>query len=126
MDESYGQQRKARLHSSFEEKYKDEFIRFAQFYNTHNLWTIFKSLPQDVKEDEDLIKAMRHYDYTVNITWVMAHYNTANHYLNIGGKTAEATGGSEWVKYMHPKYQKRIFFPNLWSEDEIENWGKDV
>ena len=110
----------------FEQKYKDEFIRFAQFYNTHNLWTIFKSLPQDVKEDKDLIKAMRHYDYTVNITWVMAHYNTAKHYLNIGGKTAEATGGSEWVKYMHPKYQRRIFFPDLWSKQELEDWGKNV
>ncbi len=110
----------------FEEKYKDEFIRFAEYYNTHNLWTIFKSLPDDVQNDLDLIKAMRHYDYTVNITWVMAHYNTANHYLNIGGKVAEATGGSEWVKYMHPKYQKRIFFPELWSTEELENWGKDV
>ena len=110
----------------FEQKYKDEFIRFAQFYNTHNLLTIFKSLPQDVKEDKDLIKAMRHYDYTVNITWVMAHYNTAKHYLNIGGKTAEATGGSEWVKYMHPKYQRRIFFPDLWSKQELEDWGKNV
>ncbi len=110
----------------FEAKYQDEFIRFAEFYNTHNLWTIFKSLPQDVKEDKDLIKAMRHYDYTVNITWVMAHYNTANHYLNIGGKTAEATGGSEWVKYMHPKYQRRIFFPDLWSKQELQDWGKNV
>jgi tryptophan 2,3-dioxygenase len=110
----------------FEEKYKDEFIRFAEYYNTHNLWTIFKSLPEEVQKDVDLVKAMRHYDYTVNITWVMAHYNTANHYLNIGGKVAEATGGSEWVKYMHPKYQKRIFFPELWSTEELENWGKDV
>lgn len=110
----------------FEQKYKDEFIRFAQFYNTHNLWTIFKSLPKEVKEDKDLIKAMRHYDYTVNITWVMAHYNTAKHYLNIGGKTAEATGGSEWVKYMHPKYQRRIFFPDLWTKQELEDWGKNV
>ncbi|MGB2686382.1 tryptophan 2,3-dioxygenase family protein [Olleya sp. UBA1516] len=110
----------------FEAKYKDEFIRFAEFYNTHNLWTIFKSLPQDFREDKDLIKAMRHYDYTVNITWVMAHYNTANHYLNIGGKTAEATGGSEWVKYMHPKYQRRIFFPDLWSKQELQDWGKNV
>ena len=110
----------------FEGKYKDEFIRFAEFYNTHNLWTIFKRLPQEVREDQDLIKAMRHYDYTVNITWVMAHYNTANHYLNIGGKTAEATGGSEWVKYMHPKYQRRIFFPDLWSQKELEDWGKNI
>jgi len=110
----------------FEEKYKDEFIRFVEFYNTHNLWSIFKGLPSAVKEDENLVKAMRHLDYTVNITWVMAHYNTANHYLNIGGKTAEATGGSEWVKYMHPKYQKRIFFPDLWSEQEQEDWCKNV
>ncbi|WP_299884667.1 tryptophan 2,3-dioxygenase family protein [uncultured Lacinutrix sp.] len=118
--------KKSYLLTAFEEKYKDEFIRFAQFTNTHNLWTIFKKLPQEVREDEDLVKAMRHYDYTVNITWVMAHYNTANHYLNIGGKTAEATGGSEWVKYMHPKYQRRIFFPDLWSKQELEDWGKNI
>ena len=110
----------------FEDKYKEEFIRFTKFYNTHNLWTKFKALPQEEKDNKQLIKAMRHYDYTVNIKWVMAHYNTANHYLNIGGKTAEATGGSEWVKYMHPKYQKRIFFPELWTEQELEEWGTEV
>ncbi|NCO63367.1 MAG: tryptophan 2,3-dioxygenase [Flavobacteriales bacterium] len=110
----------------FEEKYKAEFIRFTEFYNTQNLWTKFKTLPQAEKKNKTLIKAMRHYDYTVNIKWVMAHYNTANHYLNIGGQTAEATGGSEWVKYMHPKYQKRIFFPELWTKKELENWGTEV
>jgi len=118
--------KKSYLLTSFEDKYKEEFIRFTKFYNTHNLWSKFKELPQEVKNDQDLIHAMRHYDHTVNIKWVMAHYNTANHYLNIGGETAEATGGSEWVKYMHPKYQRRIFFPNLWTEQELQNWGKDV
>lgn len=118
--------KKSYLLTVFEEKYKDEFIRFAQFYNTNNLWTKFKQLPKEVKEDKKLIDAMRHYDYTVNITWVMAHYNTANHYLNIDGKTAAATGGSEWVKYMHPKYQRRIFFPELWSEQELKDWGTNV
>lgn len=110
----------------FEEKYKDEFIRFAQYYGTNNLYSKFKSLPKEDRENTELIKAMRHFDYTVNITWVMAHYNTANHYLNIGGKTAEATGGSEWVKYMHPKYQKRIFFPSLWTKQELEEWGTNI
>lgn len=118
--------KKSYLLTSFEDKYKEEFIRFTKFYNTHNLWSKFKELPQEVKNDQDLIHAMRHYDHTVNIKWVMAHYNTANHYLNIGGKTAEATGGSEWVKYMHPKYQRRIFFPDLWTEKELQDWGKDV
>ncbi|WP_299556734.1 tryptophan 2,3-dioxygenase family protein [Seonamhaeicola sp.] len=110
----------------FEERYKEEFIRFTKFYYKNNLWSKFKALPEEAQQDKALVKAMRHYDYTVNIKWVMAHYNTANHYLNIGGKTAEATGGSEWVKYMHPKYQKRIFFPELWTKKEIEDWGTDI
>jgi len=118
--------KKSFLLTSFEEKYKQEFIRFTKFYNTHNLWSKFKELPKEVKTDENLINAMRHYDHTVNIKWVMAHYKTANHYLNIGGKTAEATGGSEWVKYMHPKYQRRIFFPDLWTKKELQDWGKNL
>lgn len=118
--------KKSYLLSTFEDKYKEEFIRFTKFYNTHNLLSKFRELPQEIKEDKDLISAMRHYDYTVNIKWVMAHYNTANHYLNIGGETTEATGGSEWVKYMHPKYQKRIFFPDLWTEKEIQDWGINI
>lgn len=122
----YKTSKKSYTLSAFEERYKDEFLRFTAFYNTHNLWSKFKTLPRVEKENKELINAMRHYDYTVNIKWVMAHYNTANHYLNIGGETAEATGGSEWVKYMHPKYQKRIFFPDLWTEKEIADWGIGV
>ncbi|MEP3837203.1 MAG: tryptophan 2,3-dioxygenase family protein [Algibacter sp.] len=112
--------------SAFEERYKDEIIRFIKHYQDKNLWSKFKTLPKEDQASKDLISAMRHYDYTVNIKWVMAHYETANHYLNINGKTAEATGGSEWVKYMHPKYQKRIFFPDLWTEKEKETWGTDI
>jgi tryptophan 2,3-dioxygenase len=112
--------------TAFEERYKEEFIRFTKFYQTNNLWSKFKGLPKEAQTNQDLRKAMRHYDFTVNIKWVMAHYNTANHYLNIGNETAEATGGSEWVKYMHPKYQKRIFFPDLWTEKEIADWGTNI
>ena len=118
--------KKSYLLEAFEEKYKEEFIRFTKYYNTRNLWTRFKELPQEVKADKDLIGAMRHYDHTVNIQWVMAHYNAANHYLKINGEAAEATGGSEWVKYMHPKYQRRIFFPEVWTEKELENWGTNL
>ncbi len=117
---------KSFLLTAFEEKYKNEFIAFTKEYNTINLYAKFKELPKDVKEDPKLRKAMRHYDYTVNITWVMAHYHAANKYLNTGGEAVEATGGSEWTKYMHPKYQRRIFFPELWTAQELEDWGKDV
>lgn len=112
--------------TDFEARYKDEFLRFAKFYQKNNLWSKYKALPKEAQQNKDLIQAMRHYDYTVNVKWVMAHYNTANHYLNINGKTAEATGGSEWVKYMHPKYQKRIFFPELWTDKETEHWGQNI
>ena len=106
----------------FEEKYKSMFLSKMEYYNTKNLWTKFKKLPIEVKSDKELIKAMRHYDYTVNVSWVMAHYHAAAKYLG----EAAATGGSDWRKYMHPKYQRRIFFPELWSEDEIKHWGNDL
>ena len=92
-------------------------------YNTINLWSTFKRLPQEKREDIALINAMRHYDHTVNVTWVMAHYSTAGRYLNSGETPAEATGGSNWQRYMHPRYQRRIFFPDLWSEEELKDWG---
>ena len=77
------------------------------------------------QENNSLIKAMRHLDYTVNITWVMAHYNTAKFYIESKSGNSISTGGSDWHKYMHPKYQKRIFFPELWSKEELEKWGEN-
>jgi tryptophan 2,3-dioxygenase len=114
--------KKNTLLTLFEKRYKNHFLSMIEKYNTTNLWTKFKQLPDNVKEDQSLIDAMRHYDYTVNVTWVMAHYNAAGKYLG----NAEATGGSDWQKYMHPKYQRRIFFPTLWTEDELKNWGNNV
>jgi tryptophan 2,3-dioxygenase len=109
----------------FERKYKEEFLRFMEEYNTINIWQKFKQLPLDDQKNTDLINAMRHYDKTVNITWVMGHLNAAKKYIESGHGTGEATGGSDWKKYMHPKYQRRIFFPELWSEEELKNWGED-
>ena len=109
----------------FERKYKDEFLRFMEEYNTINIWQKFKQLPVEDQKNADLVAAMRHYDKTVNITWVMGHLNAAKKYIESGHGSGEATGGSDWKKYMHPKYQRRIFFPELWSEDELKNWGED-
>ena len=114
---------KSTLITLFEERYMEDFITFMKRYNTNNLWTKFKSLPEEDRKDLTLVNAMRHYDHTVNVLWVMSHYNTAGHYLDSGKKKAEATGGSDWRKYMHPKYQKRIFFPELWTKEELDNWG---
>ncbi len=115
--------KKSTLIKLFEERYMDDFIVFMQKYNTTNLWTRFQSLPNVDQQNLSLQNAMRHYDYTVNVSWVMAHLNAASKYLESGKKKAEATGGSDWKKYMHPKYQRRIFFPRLWSTEELQNWG---
>jgi len=117
--------KKSTLIQLFEERYKTEFIRSMERYNESNLWSTFRALDDSAKTNE-LIKAMRDYDYTVNVKWVMAHYHAAEKYLESKGKTAEATGGSDWKKYMHPKHQRRIFFPELWSEQELENWGEGL
>ncbi len=118
---NYTTGQKSTLLDNFEKKYMGDFIDFMKDYNTINLAMKFKSLPEADQKNVELVNAMRHYDHTVNVIWVMAHYNAAVKYIGGG----EATGGSNWTKYMHPKYQKRIFFPFLWSEEEIANWGID-
>ena len=110
----------------FEKKYKKEFLDCMQEYNTINLWQKFKEIPETDQQNPELIAAMRHYDYTVNITWVMGHLNAAKKYIDNGKGDGEATGGSDWKKYMHPKYQRRIFFPELWSEEELKTWGENL
>lgn len=122
-DHTTGQ--KTYLIQEFERKYKDDFLRFMEEYNTKNLWQKFKQLPPQDQKNEQLVQAMRHYDYTVNITWVMGHYNAAKKYIESGHGSAEATGGSDWKKYMHPKFQRRIFFPELWTAEELKNWGEN-
>jgi len=116
---------KSYLILEFERKYKDEFLRYMEEYNTINIWKKFKELPESDQKNPELVAAMRHYDKTVNITWVMGHLNAAKKYIESGHGSGEATGGSDWKKYMHPKYQRRIFFPELWSDEELKNWGED-
>ncbi|WP_116789935.1 tryptophan 2,3-dioxygenase family protein [Flavobacterium psychrotrophum] len=117
---------KSYLLKEFERKYKAEFLSFMEEYNTINIWRKFKQLPEENQANPELIAAMRHYDYTVNVTWVMQHLNTARKYIESASGPQEATGGSDWKKYMHPKYQRRIFFPELWSEEELRTWGENV
>lgn len=118
--------KKSYLILEFERKYKDHFLNFMEEYNTINLWRKFKELPLESQQNANLVAAMRHYDKTVNITWVMGHYNAAVKYIESGQGNGEATGGSDWKKYMLPKYQRRIFFPELWGEEELKTWGENV
>ena len=121
----YATGEKSYLIKQFEAKYKDLFLRKMEQYNMTNIWKKFSQLPDDARSDKGLVEAMRHYDHTVNVKWVMGHLNAARKYIESGHGSGEATGGSDWKRYMHPKFQRRIFFPELWTKEELENWGEE-
>ncbi|MCZ6521433.1 MAG: tryptophan 2,3-dioxygenase family protein [Bacteroidetes bacterium] len=108
--------------SIFEEKYLDELVQYAEEYRDKNLWLKYNHIPE-VQKTKRLRKAMRELDFKVNIAWPLVHYKVAEKYLESDDHTLEATGGSDWKKYLHPKYQRRIFFPELWTSEERKNWG---
>lgn len=104
----------------FEEKYLNRFIGIATSVNGKTLEERFMKLE---KPSQELIQALKTFDYLYNISWPLVHLNTAKHYLDKKGENQAATGGSEWKKYLHPQFQQRKFFPGLWSEEEILHWG---
>ncbi len=111
--------------SLFEEKYRKRFFDLAHEYKDKNLLLSAEKLNADNEERDRLNEAMKSFDRTYNIAWPKVHLRTAEIYLEHGQKVKAATGGSDWKKYLHPKYQRRMFFPGLLSEEEFANWGKD-
>ncbi|MFN3916723.1 MAG: tryptophan 2,3-dioxygenase family protein [Flavobacteriales bacterium] len=109
--------------SMFEEKYIEEFVRLAEQKKTSNLYVIYKKMELKGAVNEELKTAMREVDLAFNVRWPLVHLETAQTYLNKKGENKAATGASEWQKYLHPVYQRRIFFPDLWSKEELANWG---
>jgi tryptophan 2,3-dioxygenase len=108
----------------FEKKYSAEFISLAKEYTNKNLWMKFKSLSDQDQKNQTLIEALRQLDVNVNINWPLVHYKSAVRYLQQEKSDIPATGGTNWQKYLPPRFQKRIFYPELWTEDEKNEWGK--
>lgn len=108
----------------FEKRYSHEFIAFAKTYQSKNLWQCYLSLNKEDQQDPELIKALKQNDINVNVNWPLVHYKSAVRYLQKDASDIAATGGTNWQKYLPPRFQKRIFYPLLWSEKEIEEWGK--
>ena len=108
----------------FEEKYNETIRWFAADYEKINLNQLLeqgfwgKTLP------EELLGAFRLLDRQINILWRSAHFNSASRYLRSNQKTTQATGGTNWMRYLPPRMQKIVFFPSLWSAEELSNWGQ--
>lgn len=106
----------------FEEKYLERFIALANKVKGKTIEDQVQSI-QD--PSDELIAALREFDCLYNIKWPLVHLTTARHYLDKKGENQAATGGSEWKKYLHPRFQQRKFFPSLWSDQEIVAWGEE-
>ena len=115
--------KKTLMLKNFEKKYFNLFLKRAKKYKDINLLKKYKSLNKRDKKDKELIKQMKLYDLNVNVEWPLVHYKSAVKYLSMPDKDIIATGGTNWIKYMPPKFQKRIFFPDLWNKTQINNWG---
>lgn len=107
----------------FEEKYQDRFVSLAKKVKGRTIEDIVNRISHS---SDALLDILREFDRLYNIEWPLVHLNTAKHYLDSKGENKAATGGSEWKKYLHPKFQQRKFFPLLWNENEIDNWGSEL
>ena len=108
----------------FEKKYTHQFIHLIRDFFHKNLWEQYAQLTPEDRANQELINTMRKYDVLANILWPLAHYKSAVRYLQKDKADIEATGGTNWQEYLPPKHQLIMFFPELWSEQEKEDWGR--
>ena len=104
----------------FEKKYSDEFIRQAHEVKDNNIYHQYLAFYQG---DAEIEEALRHFDHKTNVLWPLAHLKSTIRYLQKSPADIKATGGTNWQKYLPPRHQGIIFFPKLWSDQEITDWG---
>lgn len=108
----------------FEEKYYTQLIDLAKSNVDGNLLIIFQKIEASGADLEELKAALRGLDVLVNVNWPLSHYKSAVRYLQKDPEDIKATGGTNWQKYLPPRFQKRIFYPTLWTDQEKADWGK--
>ncbi|SHN35805.1 tryptophan 2,3-dioxygenase family protein [Mucilaginibacter sp. OK098] len=108
----------------FEKKYAKTFIELGRACAINNFYALYKQLKGAGQSNTDLEDELKQLDINVNVNWPLVHYKSAVRYLNREPEEIKATGGTNWQKYLPPRFQKRIFYPALWNEHEINEWGK--
>ena len=105
----------------FEEKYMSQFKEMGDQHREKNLRKIYlKHFP----ESNEVKLRLREFDELANVRWPLAHMKSAAKYLQKAPEDIKATGGTNWQKYLPPRFQKIIFFPELWNETEKSEWGR--
>lgn len=104
----------------FEAKYSRQLLEVAERQRDINLNRLYRRW----ENDHELIDMLKRYDQMATVDWPMSHMRSAARYLNRKPAVIEATGGTNWQAYLPPRFRRISFFPELWSEDELANWGK--
>jgi len=105
----------------FEEKYIKSFLHAGVNYRTKNLRQLYI---RDFSSVPEITSRLREFDLLANVRWRLAHLRSAGRYLRKDPGDIKATGGTNWQKYLPPKFQKIMFFPELWTAEEKAEWGK--
>ena len=109
---------------NFEKKYTTSFIQRAKQFRDKNIMAKYQQLSVEDQQNEALILQLRLLDLNINVNWPLVHYKSAVRYLSSKNGDIDATGGTNWQNYLPPRFQKRIFFPELWTDTEKDNWGR--
>jgi tryptophan 2,3-dioxygenase len=116
--------RKTLTLNQFEEKYTGLFLGLAEKCAKGNVYAKFRELSEVDRKNPELIQLMRDLDANINVNWCLQHYKSAVRYLQGDPDIIAATGGTNWQKYLPPRFQRIIFYPELWSDQEKAEWGK--
>ena len=108
----------------FIKKYADQFLSLAKSREHNNFSALYHQLKNAGENVTDLAEELKKLDLYVNVEWPLSHYKSAVRYLEKDPTDIAATGGTNWQKYLPPRFQKRIFYPFLWTETQMEEWGK--
>ncbi|SHI68454.1 tryptophan 2,3-dioxygenase [Arenibacter nanhaiticus] len=108
----------------FEYRYTPRLIRIAKEVKHSTVYQKYQQLPEAARNNKELIEALKSLDINANVNWPLMHMGSAYRYLTKENTAIDATGGTNWKEYLPPGFQKVVFFPELFSKEELNNWGK--
>lgn len=108
----------------FEQRYTPRFLRIAKEVSGRTIYHKYLGLPEVERHNELLIRTLRELDLNANVNWPLMHMGSAYRYLHRENREVESTGGTNWKEFLPPSFQKVIFFPILYTQEETDHWGK--